>query len=328
MFNKIKKILLVIFITCLIWVWADLSTDEELPGQIVTITASQANPVLWVSLENKPEIQVKVDLSGPASRIRKIESGEEDLNVSFDAEQEGMALENSYTLDNLRRFLQDKMRKYGLAVDDCEPKELSVQVRQLTKRVLPVKCIDEENDTPIAKVTITPETVNMFAPTGKDRAEVKLNSAEKKQARQSFVEKKPYIDFGGRLRYAEKSVKIELLGPIEEDLQRATIRGTLGFIVSENWTGEYKVEWIKAPDIGSIPILATPKAKAAYEAEMFEVLLDIKDSDINSGEIARTVKYNFPEDFVRDDKIRLNADPAEAKFKLVPVKSAESGALD
>ena len=326
MFNKIKKILLVVFITCLIWIWADLSLDEELLGHIVTITASQANPGLWVSLENKPEFQVKVDLSGPASKIRKIEAGEEDLRVSFDAEHEGMASEGTYTLDNLRRFLQDEMRQYGLTVVGCEPEELSVQVQQLTEKALAIKCIDEDG-VPITKATITPATVNMFAPAGKDTAQVKLNPAEEKQARQSFIEKEPYIEFGERLRYAEKSVKIKLPS-VGENLQPATIRGTLGFVMSENWTGQYKVEWITKPDIGSIPILAVPEAKAAYEAELYEVLLDIKDSDINAGEITRTVKYNFPEDFVRDDKISLNGDPAEAKFKLVPVKASENGASE
>ena len=112
-----------------------------------------------------------------------------------------------------------------------------------------------------------------------------------------------------------------------EDLQTYTVRGTVGFIVSANWTGRYKVEWIKTPDTGSISIIASPQAKAAYEAQLFEVLLEIKDSDINAGEITRKVIYNFPLQFVRDDKIRLNGDPVEAKFKLVPVKAAGSEAL-
>ena len=327
MFAKIKKALLVIFITCLIWIWADLSQDIPLPDQIVTITASQANRNLWVSLENKPDVQVEVNLKGQAKKIsefsKKVED-EEGLRISFDVVQEGMASEGLHTLDNLQRFLQDEMKKYGLTVVFCSPKKLNVQVVELVEKSLSVRCIDEETGAPMTKAKITPETVNMFVPAGKDTVEVKLNSTEKKQARQDFIEKKPYIELGGRLRYVEKPVRIALPS-IGEDLQAYTIRGTIGFLVSENWIGQYKVEWVKKPDIGSIPILATPEAKLAYEAQLFEVLLEIKDDDIKAGEIPRKVIYNFPQDFLRDDKIQLNGNVSEAIFKLVLVKPPEAG---
>lgn len=329
MFNRIKKILLVIFITCLIWIWADLSQDKELTGQIVTITASQANPNLWVSLENKPEVQVKVDLKGPAKKIsefsKKVES-EEELRVSFDVDREGMASEGSHTLNNLRRFLYDELKEYGLAVVGSNPEKLEVQVVGLSEKSLPVKCVDEQTGAVINNAQISPDTVSIRTPVGVDTALVRLSLSEKKRARQAPVEKKPFVEVGGRPRYAEKiiTVKLPLTG---EDLQTYTVRGTVGFIVSANWTGRYKVEWTKAPDIGSISIFATPEAKAAYEAQLFEVLLEVKDEDINAGEVTRKVIYNFPANFVRDDKIRLNSNPAEAIFKLVLVKSPENGAL-
>jgi hypothetical protein len=72
MFAKIRKAILVIFITCLIWVWADLSLDEGLDNQTITITASKANPRLWVTLEGRPEIQVKADLRGPVAKVREL----------------------------------------------------------------------------------------------------------------------------------------------------------------------------------------------------------------------------------------------------------------
>ena len=316
-----------VFITCLIWVWADLSLDKNLTGQRVTITASQANPNLWVSLENKPEVQVEVDLKGPTAKIsefsKKVES-EEGLRLSFDVDREGMSLEGSYTLNNLRRFLYDELKEYGLAVVGSNPEKLEVQVVGLSEKSLPVKCVDEQSGAVISNAQISPDTVNIRAPAGVDAALVRLSLSEKKRARQSSVEKKPFVEVGGRPRYAEKiiTVKLPLTG---QDLQTYTVRGTVGFIVSANWTGQYKVEWIKAPDTGSISILATPEAKAAYEAQLFEVLLEIKDADINAGEVTRKVIYNFPAEFVHDEKIRLNGDPAEAVFRLVPVVPSEPG---
>jgi len=328
MLNRIRKLLLVVFITCLIWVWADLSQDKELTGQIVTISASQANPNLWVSLENKPEVQVKVNLKGTARKIgefsKKIES-EEELRISFDVDKEGMDSEGTHTLNNLRRFLYDELKEYGLAVVGSDPEKLDVQVVALSEKSLPVKCVDEQTGAVINNAEISPDMVSIRTPAGVDTTLVRLSVLERKRARQSPVEKKPFVEVGGRPRFAEKTVTVKL--PLTgEDLQTYTVRGTVGFIVSANWTGEYKVEWIKAPDVGTISILADPEAKTAYEAQLFEVLLEVKDDDINAGEVTRKVIYNFPADFVRDDKIRLNGDPAEAKFKLVPIKGAGSKA--
>ena len=329
MFNRIKKILLVVFITCLIWVWADLSLDKELTDQVVTITASQANPNLWVSLENRPEVQVKVDLKGPAAKISEFSKkvqGQEQLRIPLDVEKEGMAEEGLHTLNNLRRFLYDGLKEYGLAVIGSNPEKLEVQVVSLSEKSLPVKCIDEQSGAVIGNAEISPDTVSIKAPAGVDTALVRLSLSEKKRARQAPVEKKPFIEVGGRPRYAEKTVTVKL--PLTGgDLQTYTVRGTVGFVVSANWTGQYKVDWIKAPDIGSISIFATPEAKAAYQAQLFEVLLEVEDGDINAGEVTRKVIYNFPAKFVRDDKIRLNGDPVEAKFRLVPVKAAGSEAL-
>jgi hypothetical protein len=51
-FKKIKfgKIAIVVFLTVLIWVWADLARDEQLPlPDVVVEVAKSSNPELWVS---------------------------------------------------------------------------------------------------------------------------------------------------------------------------------------------------------------------------------------------------------------------------------------
>ena len=120
------------------------------------------------------------------------------------------------------------------------------------------------------------------------------------------------------MRYADTAVKVEL-PTTQEDMKQYTINGTLGFIFSANLAGGYKVEFTKRPEIGSIPIIATEEAKTAYEGMGFEVLLKIQDDDVGKAEVSRQVIYNFPERYLREDKIRLKGDPAEAKFRLVPV---------
>ena len=325
MLPKIKKAVLVIFITCLVWVWADLSLDEPLDNQTITITASKANPQLWVTVEGKPEIQIKADLSGPVAKVRelsrRLESGREKLEVIFDAEQQNMLAEGEYVLPDVRKFLIEskKIHEYGLGVKAARPDKLRVKVVSLKEKTLPIKCIDE-TDTEIAGARMTPDVVTMLAPEQLTEARVKLVTlAEKKQARSGVVEKKPYIELArGEARYADTTIRIEL-PTTGEDMKQYTISGTLGFIFSANLTGSYKVEFTKRPEIGSIPIIATEEAKAAYEERGFEVLLEIQDDDVDKDEISRTIIYNFPIKYVREDKIRLKGDPAEAKFKLVPV---------
>ncbi len=325
-FAKVKKAILVIFITCLIWVWADLSLDEDLDNQTITITASRANPRLWVTLEGKPEIQVKADLKGPVAKVRelskKTEGGKEKLEVIFDVEQQNMGASGEYALADLQRFLSEskKMREYGLVVKAARPDRLQrIKVVELQERTLPVKCVDEA-DTEITGARVTPDVVTMLVPQQLTEAQVKLATlAEKKQARGGAIEKKPYIELAsGEIRYADTAVKVELPAT-QEDMKQYAINGTLGFIFSANLVGGYKVEFIKRPEISSIPIITTEEAKAAYEDKQFEVLLEIRDDDVGKAEVSRQIIYNFPVKYVREDKIRLRGDPAEAKFRLVPV---------
>jgi len=336
MLAKIKKAALVIFITCLIWVWADLSLDKSLSGQTMTIIASKANPKLWVTIDGKAEVQIKADISGPTVKIselnKRIQTGEEKLDVVFDPEKENMATPGDYSLSDVRKFLaeSEKIRDYGLTVKSAQPDKISdIKVVALKEKTLPIKCVDEaDNEIPVAK--ITPEIVTMLAPDIPSTAEqiiearVKLTSAaERKQARGGTITKNPYITLAkNEVRYSEAIVKIELPA-LSEDMKPYTIRGTLGFIFSANLAGRYEVEFTKRPEIGSIPILATPEAKDAYEQKQFEVLLEVQDDDVSQAEVTRQIVYNFPAQYVREDKIRLKGDPVEAKFKLVPVTATD-----
>ena len=88
------KIAVVVFLTVLIWVWADLALDEEHTIPSVTISvAKSTDPSLWVSFNEEPAVSVdNVVLKGPASRItdtrQKLNDGSLVLEFFLDAEQE------------------------------------------------------------------------------------------------------------------------------------------------------------------------------------------------------------------------------------------------
>ena len=329
------KILAVVFITVLIWVWADLALDEELPDKpAVIIVDESANPKLWVSFNQDHDADIKITLSGPhaaiAEEARKLKEGKR-LEFDFDAAQEKMDTPGSYTL-NLLSFLQKNkgIRQRGLKVQACEPEIITVNVVKLVERSLTVQCFDE-NRIPVKVESVDPPKVNMFVPEEwsgeKLTANVQLTRRERDQARLSAVEKAPYIELAaGQIRELQRTVKITM--PPDEDLlaDYTITTARLRFSLSPNLQGKYKVVVDNLDEvIRTITIRATADAKRAYEKMPYQVILEIDDEDAGSNEpLRRELIYNFPDEYLRRDDIRLNQQPVTARFKLIPLPSAEA----
>jgi len=326
---KHSKIAIVIFITVLIWVWADLALDETLPDKPAVIVIDEsAYPKIWVSFNQAASADIRITLSGPHSAIadvnRRLRQGK-GLEFIFDAEQEQMAEPRDYTLALLPFLQKDKnIRNLGLKVKSCEPETLDIQVVKLVKKQLTVECLDE-NKMPLKADSIVPEKVDMFVPEGweleKLIAKVQLTRREINQARISAVEKTPYIELSAD-RHRESSTAVKIKMPLAEDvLKNYTITtATLGFVLSENLQGKYAVQVTNLSEvISNIAVRATPEAKQAYEKMRYQVILEIDDADIKSEESRGEVVYNFPKEFVRKDEIVLNQTPVQARFTLVPI---------
>ncbi|GAH73221.1 unnamed protein product, partial [marine sediment metagenome] len=192
------KILLVIFLTVLIWVWADLALDDELPVSGATISiAKSTNPNLWVSFNDESFVSIdNIVLKGPASRIGnarlKLNDGSLVLEFFLVAEQQGLTDPGEYSLDVLA-FLKKsgKIRDLGLTVESCDPNTLSVNVVELVKRRLTVKCFDEDQNL-IKGAIIEPPQVDIFVRQDwVGDAKVQLTRREIEQARVEAVPKKP-----------------------------------------------------------------------------------------------------------------------------------------
>ncbi len=329
------KILAVVFITVLIWVWADLALDEELPDKPAVIVIDEsATPKLWVSFNQSRAADIKITLSGPHAAIaeekRKLRRGER-LEFDFDAAQEKMEEPGSYTL-SLLPFLQrnDQIKRLGLKVKACEPEKLDVQVVGLVKNSLTIECIGE-NRAPLRANSIDPPTVDMLVPQDwsgeKLIAKVLLTRREIDQARLSVIQKQPYIELApGQVRFAPAPVKITM-PPDEELLADHTITATtLGFTFSANLQGKCRVVVTNMDEVlGAITIRATADAKRAYEHMPYQVILEIRDEDSRSTEpLRRELIYNFPDQYLRTDDIRLNQQPVTARFELVPLPAVEA----
>jgi len=342
MARKIKygKIAVVIFLTVLIWVWADLALDEESPDKPATIVVDEsANPKLWVSFNQASSADIKITLSGPHAAIadisRKLRK-EGPKKFNFDAAQEKMDKPGDYSLSLLAFLQKDKeTKRLGLKIDSCEPEILDVNVVELVEKSLTVECFDEDG-IPLEVKSIEPKKVDMFVPEDRRTARVQLTRRERQQARLSVVEKTPYVVLAaGQIREAATAVKIKT-SPEEDRLSDYTItKTTLSVALSPTLLGEYSVEVTNLPQVLSpIAIRATAEAKRTYELQTLPLMTlyvfgdDAKDAEKGAEEQRRAVVYNFPPDFVRRREIELKnpQQSAEAKFKLIPLSSAETPA--
>lgn len=327
------KILAVIFITVLIWVWADLAVDESLSVSEVKITvAKSANPNLWVSFGGESSVSIdKMVLRGPASRIadvrRKLNDGSLVLEFFLAPEQtEVVGSPGEHPL-NVLTFLRqsDQIKKLGLTVESCAPETLQVNVVRLVKKLLTVRCIDQTGS-PLKIASIEPKQLDAFVPEDwsgeKLTANVQLTRREIDQARLSAVVKTPFIELApAQARDLQASVKITV--PADEDLlaDYTITTARLRFSLSPNIQGKYKVVVDNLDELmRPITIKATAEAKQAYEKMPCQVVLEIDDEDTASTEpIRRELVYNFPHEYINKDEIRLNQQPVTARFKLIPL---------
>jgi len=336
MLRKIKysKIAIVIFLTVLIWVWADLALDETSPVSGATIIVAESSPNLWVSFGGKASTSIdNIILKGPAYKIaeikRELSEGTLNLKFSLHPESEDMTAADSYTL-NVLDFIKgsDELRDLsGLTAESCEPNTITVDVVELVERPLTVQCIDESGNTQKYE-SIDPSTVNILTPSdwGRDKlvARVKLTRNEIEQARKAPIEKIPSVELASeQIREASTPVTIKL--PPEEDpldvkrIENATIM----IAMDPTLSAKYYVEITNLPSVlNPFNVRATKEAKEAYENQQLpQMTLYIFDTQ----EVQRkSVHYNFPEKYVREGEIELTDAPAIADFKLIPRPSSES----
>jgi hypothetical protein len=334
MAKKVKygKVAIVIFITALIWVWADLAQDDTYTVPHATITiAKSVDPGLWVTFGEVPSFTIDdIVLKGPVSKIAEVERELNDGSLTFDfvldpARQEMSAVPGRHPLD-LQSFLRKNklIKKYGLTVESCSPRSITVRVIKLVENTLKVRCMADDR-IPIKDATIDPTHVKMFVPVDwageKLAADVHLTPREITYARTAAIDGTPQIELApGQFRKAKTSVKIKM--PAEEEKLRGynITSATIGFVFSPVLQEKYRVELLNPQDMAMVRIKATADAKSAYESQQpFQILLYILDGDEKKkGGQSRKVVYDLPQEFVGKGEIVLNQQPVTARFKLVP----------
>ena len=326
---KLGKFLVVIFLTILIWVWADRAKTEPLTITTGLIKINEsADPKLWITFNNKKSFNIeKIVLEGAASKIDEVQRKLRERQLSFEfflgpEQQSGLrqAGEHSVNVLELLRKSQN-IRQLGLTVKSCVPLTVGVQVQRLVENSLNIECIDK-NGSVLKHERIEPSKVTIYVPVDwAHSAQVRLTDSEITQARsQAIIDKIPLIELpDGQLRYSSTAVTVKL-PPTEEKPPLLTIQQAgLGIVVSPNLFGEYHIELKNRAELSIVNVRATSAAAQQYKNEPFQMYLYILDEDAKEGKQSKQVIYNFPDELVRNNKIELIPPPATAEFELIPI---------
>lgn len=342
---KFGKVSIVVFLTILIWVWADLAQDERLIlSDVVVEVAKSSNPALWVSFvddQKEPNLQTSVTLDsvvlkGPASRVAEVQrlrnTGSLDMSLFLMADREGMTKPDVHVLDVMGFLRQnDEIRRLGLAVEDCKPQRLTVRVQELVKMSVAVECAGLDSSS--VQVKIQPDTVEAYVPkeeAGVRTATVRLLPDELNRAKNVPVEKTPYIELvPGQRRDLSTTVKVTL-APAEKSLLDSRVPAVLNFCFSQNTQGKYRVilEDDDPTKLAAVMVQATQAACDAYAKQTApQLLLYIRDEDRQSPEpvITREVVFNFPQVSVQAGEIRANQPQPTVRFRLEPIAEKNAG---
>jgi len=333
MADKLKKLTAVAFLTMLIWAWAYLAV-EETTQQTGTLDISPATRQdLFVSFENHTTpVSLKLTIKGPPLKIGELKKrlraddsnpDKERLDFFYDPESRNHSVPGSYVLD-VAEFLNqsDKLKDLAVSVESCEPAVINVKVEKLTEQWLTVQCLDE-NNTPLATETISPQSVRMFVRPGwTGNATVILTKALIEKARKEPVSERPFIELiPGKRQYYKDPVSIMLPStenPLQDRVTNPLMK--LGYIFSRNLHGKYTVKLANEVDLRTLQYKASERAFKAYENQPYQILIEIRDGDENAdADIHRQIIYNFPREFVQKGEIELAGPPREAVFRLVPV---------
>jgi hypothetical protein len=327
------KIVLVVFITILIWVWADKAQDKKYTFENIRLTADRSLASdLWLTLDGQRSVTLEeLELQGTAGRLEELKGdlkkdSPELMKFTLRAADTGLrgpGQTELIVLDFLRNSGQ--LGKLRASAVDCKPRTITVKASPLVEKELTVRCVRANGDVLNAK-KIEPATVKVRVPEdlGPLTADVIFNDSEIEQARLGDFEKTAVVKFSTDEKYDIPTRIRIMMPPAAEDLSSLSItQATIGFVLSPNLVGKYRIVLENYSELASFTISATPEAARAYREQPFQILLYILDEDAkNAAEQRKEVKYNFPDEFVSQGKIKLNQPAGIARFKLSSIEPA------
>lgn len=325
MADRINKILIVIFLTLLIWTWAYMLQEKEANFTAILKVAPTTDPSLLVTFSvpgSRPQTEIPlspVTFRGAPSRISDLQKQfrKEQLIFYYNPQESGHD-EGPFRLD-MQEFLQknDKTQEMALSLISCAPAQVDVNIERLESKTRPVQCYDE-NGLPRDDAIPEPAIVNVFVRKGfNEPAVVTLTKQQIELARKQSVSVQPYVELGvaGIIRESKEKVLVTI--PTEELRRPRTFQTNkpIGIIMSPKLQEQYKVIILNDKKIREFTsVLATEEAFKAYENVAYPFLIEIRESDVlDLSQIPpKKIIYNFPREYVKSGQIEL--DPSKVSL--------------
>lgn len=324
--STVKKYILVIFITLLVWVWAYNALEKSIEVTVSITTAQTGDSDILATFDKPIPLNVKIKIKGPSSKIadfqKLIASGRENLDFVYSPQQDMKDDGETFPLVTAEWLNQTvKMKSLSLAVESAEPAMVQVTTEKLVKKELAIECFDADGIA-ITPDSLNPSTAEVFIKTGwVGKARIDLTATDVENAQKNYVIKKPYVQLApGDFRYGDLvTVKLPSteLDPIPFQPRN------IFFAFSGNLQGQYSVKLINEGELtGMTTFKASDEAMDAYKNSAVHIIIPVLDGQENQeGVISVEVIYNFPPEYFAAGKIRLAKPPVRARFELVKITS-------
>lgn len=335
--QNIGKFFMVVFLTLLIWVWADLSQDEELSVEVTLTADNEASPAWWMAFRQQPNgpfsqsIHLEeLVLKGPVATIQRLE-GERFLAVSgltVSSARFGAPGAQTFSLLPFLRE-QDSIHRQGVTVESCTPATIEVEVKEMERvENLPVYCFDGSGNR-VPDAILTPREISAYVPKAwrEDErfAKVILEPKQWPNARTAPIMRSPRIEVMPG-QFKETTQIIEVRMPQAEDNREILVvtDGRLAFVLGNNILNKYRVV-LDTTDLSElisiISVSATKEAYKAYKDMRYQVYIEVLTDEPLEQQLP--LKYNFPLEYYRKGEIDIDESESSrmASFHLVPLDS-------
>jgi len=310
MWPKLKTLLLVVVLSCLIWVFAEREVTKEIPVSVTIDLVSHTNDLLvqYLDENNIPQAEsyrkVTLIVKGPTGKIQAINK-DYPTSITLDVQKLGYIPQDQSKdyrspVIALVDRLYSRNRESFLQVIDTEPKDLDLHFR-VTKLVLkpfPVNVYGPNKDKLNPEI-ISPAEVEAYVPAGVlGEAKIVFNEQQISAAIQIKTEFTVEVTPLNRVKNNKVIVKLSEGGNLKLDKIR---NPRLGIIKPYALEGKYKVVIdgsTRLDEYSPIECRGTSQALEEYN-KRYHLILEISEEDEQkpSLQFDRLPIYNLPEGY-------------------------------
>lgn len=329
---QVKTALIVILLSCLIWVFAERESTQNTDVELAIELPTQPENLLVQFLDEQDNLipdgqkAVKLTVEGPTRRILEV-SEKYIKSKIIDITRFGTDLGNTNTQNRwiqimavLEGKLDSRDGKSYLQVVSTKPESLYLRLTKLTQQPLSVKVYDQDNIELIPQ-SISPTTINAYVPEGQPvEARINLTEAQRSQAVQAEIAVIARVTLPHRV--SEFPVRLKLH---KGELLKSDIRSPR-LVINKPYSmeGKYNVviEDITQLDDYKIQCRGTPEDMEKYINSDVHLILKISEDDLKvpSLKFNRPLIYYLPDEHGRIEITNKKDTPIAFHLEKIPEK--------